>query len=230
MRQSLFCVPKGCARAFLGFFRAIRCISGAIHAELLHFCRRSWYTTGTEQYSVQYAIPIIPIEQKTVRQPQAGRFSVFCGCVWCTGSFQRICGAIRAQNRPKRAKRGTLNTDTALQADRGAGILARQACDQGTGHPRMEPAEKAGSGEITIAISRSILSNKRSKAVRRMPDGLAAFRYFKIGLTACALSVCALRSHPHSPFCRCATSSPGAGEVFPQRERQEHCRKLPHYI
>ena len=146
------------------------------------------------------------------------------------GSFQRICGAIRAQNRPKRAKRGTLNTDTALQADRGAGILARQACDQGTGHPRMEPAEKAGSGEITIAISRSILSNKRSKAVRRMPDGLAAFRYFKIGLTACALSVCALRSHPHSPFCRCATSSPGAGEVFPQRERQEHCRKLPHYI
>ena len=154
----------------------------------------------------------------------------FCGCVWCTGSFQRICGAIRAQNRPKRAKRGTLNTDTALQADRGAGILARQACDQGTGHPRMEPAEKAGSGEITIAISRSILSNKRSKAVRRMPDGLAAFRYFKIGLTACALSVCALRSHPHSPFCRCATSSPGAGEVFPQRERQEHCRKLPHYI
>ena len=33
---------------------------------------------------------------------------------------------------------------------------------------------------------------------------------------------------PHSPFCRCATSSPGAGEVFPQRERQEHCRKLPH--
>ena len=39
----------------------------------------------------------------------------------------------------------------------------------------MEPAEKAGSGEITIAISRSILSNKRSKAVRRMPDGLAVF-------------------------------------------------------
>ena len=34
----------------------------------------------------------------------------FCGCVWCTGSFQRICGAIRAQNRPKRAKRGTLGT------------------------------------------------------------------------------------------------------------------------
>ena len=34
---------------------------------------------------------------------------------------------------------------------------------------------------------------------------------------------------PHSPFCRCATSSPGAGEVFPQRERQEHCRKLSHY-
>ena len=65
--QPFFCVPKGCARAFLGFFRAIRCISGAIHAELLHFCRRSWYTTGTEQCSVQYAIPVIPIEQKTVR-------------------------------------------------------------------------------------------------------------------------------------------------------------------
>ena len=38
----------------------------------------------------------------------------------------------------------------------------------------MEPAEKAGSGEITIAISRSILSNKCSKAVRHSPDGLAA--------------------------------------------------------
>ena len=32
-----------------------------------------------------------------------------------------------------------------------------------------------------------------------------------------------------SPFCHCATSSPGAGEVFPQRESQEHCRKLSHY-
>ena len=40
----------------------------------------------------------------------------------------------------------------------------------------MEPAEKAGSGEITIAISRSILSNKHSKAVRRMPDGLAGVK------------------------------------------------------
>ena len=65
--QPFFCVPKGCARAFLGLFRAIRCISGAIHAELLYFCRRSWYTTSTEQCSVQYAIPVIPIEQKTVR-------------------------------------------------------------------------------------------------------------------------------------------------------------------
>ena len=37
----------------------------------------------------------------------------FCGCVWCTGSFQRICGSIRAQNRPKRAKRGTLGTTKA---------------------------------------------------------------------------------------------------------------------
>ena len=25
---------------------------------------------------------------------------------------------------------------------------------------------------------------------------------------------------PDSPFCRCATSSPGAGEVFPQRKSQ----------
>ena len=65
--QPPFCAPKGCARAFLEFFGAIRCISGAIHAELHHFCRRSWYTTSTEQCSVQYAIPIIPIEQKTVR-------------------------------------------------------------------------------------------------------------------------------------------------------------------
>ena len=39
----------------------------------------------------------------------------------------------------------------------------------------MEPAEKAGSGEITIAISRSILSNKRSKTARHSPDGLVAF-------------------------------------------------------
>ncbi len=116
--QPFFCAPKGCARAFLGFFRAIRCISGAIHAELLHFCRRSWYTTGTEQYSVQYAIPIIPIEQKTVRQPQAGRFSVFCGCARRAGSFQRICGAIRAQNRPKRAKRGTLGTTKSARLGR----------------------------------------------------------------------------------------------------------------
>ena len=115
---TLFCVPKGCARAFLGFFRAIRCISGAIHAELLHFCRRSWYTTGTEQYSVQYAIPIIPIEQKTVRQPQAGRFSVFCGCARRAGSFQRICGAIHVQNRPKRAKRGTLGTTKSARLGR----------------------------------------------------------------------------------------------------------------
>ena len=37
----------------------------------------------------------------------------FCGCVRCTRSFQRICGAIRAQNRPKRAKRGTLGTTKA---------------------------------------------------------------------------------------------------------------------
>jgi D-3-phosphoglycerate dehydrogenase / 2-oxoglutarate reductase len=35
-------------------------------------------------------------------------------------------------------------------------------------------------------------------------------------------SVLPLRVKPHSPFCRCATSSPGAGEVFPQRESQEH--------
>ena len=116
--QPFFCAPKGCARAFLGLFRAIRCISGAIHAELLHFCRRSWYTTGTEQYSVQYAIPIIPIEQKTVRQPQAGRFSVFCGCARRAGSFQRICGAIHVQNRPKRAKRGTLGTTKSARLGR----------------------------------------------------------------------------------------------------------------
>lgn len=38
-----------------------------VHAEMLYFCRRSWYTTGTEQCSVQYAIPVILIEQKTVR-------------------------------------------------------------------------------------------------------------------------------------------------------------------
>lgn len=34
----------------------------------------------------------------------------FCGCIRRAGAFQRICGAIRAQNRPKRAKRGTLGT------------------------------------------------------------------------------------------------------------------------
>ena len=54
--------------------------------------------------------------KKTVRQPQAGRFSVFAGVPgrFCAaGSFQRICGSIRAQNRPKRAKRGTLGTTKA---------------------------------------------------------------------------------------------------------------------
>ena len=44
----------------------------------------------------------------------------FCGCVWCTGSFQRICGAIRAQKRPKRAKRGTLGTTKKRPAWKGA--------------------------------------------------------------------------------------------------------------
>ena len=58
---------------------------------------------------------------------------------------------------------------------------------------------------------------------------LIAFDTLATGLTACALSVCSLRSHPHSPFCRCATSSPGAGEVFPQRERHAFCRELPQY-
>ena len=77
---------------------------------------------------------------------------------------------------PDTAKGSPLGCGGRAAARHGRGRLyARQACDQGTGHPRMEPAEKAGSGEITIAISRSILSNKCSKAVRRMPDGLAAF-------------------------------------------------------
>ena len=31
---------------------------------------------------------------------------------------------------------------------------------------------------------------------------------------------------PHSPFCRCATFSPGAGEIFPQRERPWHGGKV----
>ena len=39
----------------------------------------------------------------------------------------------------------------------------------------MDTAEKAGSGEITIAISRSILSNKRSKAVRHSPAALLRY-------------------------------------------------------
>ena len=43
-----------------------------------------------------------------------------------------------------------------------------------------------------------------------------------------ALSVTAY-AVPHSPFCRCATSSPGAGEVFPQRERLWRNRKLCRY-
>ena len=34
------------------------------------------------------------------------------------GSFQRICGAIRAQNRPKRAKRGTLGTTKSARLGR----------------------------------------------------------------------------------------------------------------
>ena len=62
----------------------------------------------------------------------------------------------------------------------------------------MEPAEKAGSGEITIAISRSILSNKHSKAVRHSPDGLAAFG----------------GTNPLSHLASLDASSPERGELF----------------
>ena len=89
----------------------------------------------------------------------------------------------------------------------------------------MEPAEKAGSGEITIAISRSILSNKRSKAVRRMPDGLAAF-----GGTN-PLSHLASLDARFPLLSPAVTSSPGAGEVFPLRGAllllTGKCKKLP---
>ena len=108
--QSLICAPKGCARAFLGFFGAIRCISGAIHAEMHHFCRRSWYN-----YKHRAVLCLICHSHNSYRaenRPVTANRAVFCfcGCVWCAGAFQRICGAIRAQNRPKRAKRGTLGT------------------------------------------------------------------------------------------------------------------------
>ena len=46
-----------------------------------------------------------------------------------------------------------------------------------------------------------------------MPDGLRTARHFLHP----TLSVCSRWSQPDSPFCRCATSSPGAGEAFPLR-------------
>ena len=54
----------------------------------------------------------------------------------------------------------------------------------------------------------------------------AALRESAAGLRPLSQNLTVL---PDSPFCRCATSSPGAGEVFPQRESQEHCQKLSHY-
>ena len=50
-------------------------------------------------------------------------------------------------------------------------------------------------GELLCAAARLYHSTKRARSLRHR----------------CAM--------PHSPFCRCATSSPGAGEVFPQRKR-----------
>ena len=89
------------------------------------------------------------------------------------GDGQGYPGFIQIADEYGSTKAGNLCGGRAAARHGRGRLYARQACDQGTGHPRMEPAEKAGSGEITIAISRSILSNKCSKAVRRMPDGLA---------------------------------------------------------
>ena len=48
-------------------------------------------------------------------------------------------------------------------------------------------------------------------AKEKQPDRPVWLLFFSV----LALSVA---NAPDSPFCRCATSSPGAGEVFPQRE------------
>ena len=79
---------------------------------------------------------------------------------------------------------------------------------------------------------------RRNELPQSKPDGFASsLREGAFGMMGRVLaqvqsrlhgstpSVLPLRGNPHSPFCRCATSSPGAGEVFPQRERQVHCRK-----
>ena len=66
---------------------------------MLYFFRHWWYNANAEKCSENMPFTYFPIEQKTVRQPQAGRFSVFAGVPgrFCAaGSFQRICGSIRA--------------------------------------------------------------------------------------------------------------------------------------
>lgn len=55
---------------------------------------------------------------------------------------------------PDTAKAARWAVEAGLLPDMGEGAFTPgKRVDQGTGHPRMEPAEKAGSGEITIAIS-----------------------------------------------------------------------------
>ena len=112
-------------------------------------------------------------------RPVTANRAVFC--FMRARAVRRVVSAhLRGDSCPKTSKAGkkwyTKHRHRTPELIGAKGIITpHQACDQITGHPRLGPVEKAGTGEITIAISRSILSNKRSKAVRRMPDGLAAF-------------------------------------------------------
>ena len=108
--QSLFLRPK---RVRKGFFRVFR-------GDSMHFKGHSRRNAPllppfVVYYKHRAVLCLICHSHNSYRaenRPVTANRAVFCfcGCVWCTGSFQRICGAIRAQNRPKRAKRGTLGT------------------------------------------------------------------------------------------------------------------------
>ena len=74
-------------------------------------------------------------------------------------------------------------------------------------------AEMRYTGNTETNVKENSLS--QNLTVLPAPSGREPLAVVGSGL---ALSVTAY-AVPHSPFCRCATSSPGAGEVFPQRER-----------
>ena len=68
----------------------------------------------------------------------------------------------------------------------------------------------AGQNSDTFSVLHTVEQGKSLQ-------GRGNFRgYLPASVLALSVTACAA---PHSPFCRYATSSPGAGEVFPQRER-----------